>query len=62
MRYYVSYWWEDGPAHGHGQLVTDMDGSPRTAEHIADIDNQVCQCLHSRVTVHIVDIIRLDTP
>lgn len=63
-RYYVSYWWTDGAAHGNGGMVIDLESPVRSAEHVTDLgiaaheDGQ----LSALASVTIANIVRLDWP
>lgn len=62
-RYLVGYWWEDGATHGHGSFVVDLEAPIRSAEHIVDLHLMATDDsdLSALATVHILNIIRLDT-
>jgi hypothetical protein len=61
-RYFVSYWWAAGAAHGHGSLVVDLEAPVRSAEHLAALrEHANGELLGAASVIHITNIVRLDT-
>ena len=62
-RYFVAYWWQDSDRHGHGNFVADLEEPIRSTGHIVDLHLMAADegDLSSKATVHVTNIIRLDT-
>ena len=62
-RYFVAYWWEDGTAHGCGSYVADLESPVRSAAHVTDLHLRAWDDagVTSEATIHVINIIRLDT-